>query len=260
MDIKVRFNRASRVGWLTTTDMLVWLMFGIFIYFSYCDQASELASTLRIKSRPGSEKSYCHLRVKMKKRISTTKLGPKTTPPPPPPLDPTAAFLFNKEWESKKERESKADKRNYSVERLILCTWCKETQRGMKEQCCVKPARDTLVLHWQGPCSCRAGVPVVWVAEARAGPPDEVFYGLTGTTALCNGQNKSLESRRPISPSTSFPSLLFYQHVHKSLLHDQAINFFFKCLCSFQALFPPFPSCLPSPSLPRVQLLHHGVL
>lgn len=31
MDIKVRFNRTSWEDLLTTTDMLVWLMFGFFL-------------------------------------------------------------------------------------------------------------------------------------------------------------------------------------------------------------------------------------
>lgn len=37
------------------------------------------------------------------------------------------------------------------------------------------------------PCSCRAGVPVVWVAAARARPPDEILWTHTGTMALCTG-------------------------------------------------------------------------
>lgn len=195
---------------------------------------------LRVGGGSQVAKSYCRLWVKMK-RISTTKLGPKTTPPTPQ-LDPTAAFLTKSERARK--RESKAVKRNYSVERLILCTWCEETHR-MKEQCCVQPARDTLVLHWQGPCSCRAGVPVVWVAEAKAGPPEEVFMDLQVWRLSAMAEIKSLESRRPISPSMSFPSLIFYQPVHQSLLHGWALDTFLSVYANFK------PFSLPShPSFP----------
>lgn len=88
-------------------------------------------------------------------------------------------------------------------------------------------------------CSCRAGVPVVWVAEARARPPDEVFVD----THRYDGSLHwpcCLESRRLISPSTFLLSLFFCQRVHQSLLHGRPLDLSFS-LC---ANFNPFP--LPS--------------
>lgn len=183
MDIKVRFNRTSWVGWLTTTDMLVWLMFGIFIYFS-CDQVSELTSTLRIKSR--RRQLLPPLGENEEKDLHNQTRAQNYTPNPP--LDPTCASLTKSERARK--RESKAESKElFCWKAYSLYLVRGNTKRDEGAVLCQTGQRYT------GVALTRPVFLQSWSASSVGGwrqgrTSRRSFYGLTGTTALRNGRKQ----------------------------------------------------------------------